>query len=833
MTRTRFPHLILNAPPDARAYTRKAIVIDKAARVFDDAREHGTYLQRKMEEAWAEAQNEWGAYHVDRKGVYIEFKSPPGSDLITRSLEDMRSGIRLLNVRTVTESGAADSGAKPVICASVFVPKDKVNAFTTKLIQYTEQVTKNGSPRNADLCDSIAEIARAVRLESFWVDEQALMPLDLPTWCEVWLRDESGIEIEQFELLLSQLQIESRAGLVSFPERTVKVILANRAQLEQLVSQSHAIAEFRSAKTTAAFWSNMSVRDQVPWLEDLLSRIDLEAETRVSICILDTGINNGHPLLAPVLDSSDCHSADPSWGSHGHHKHGTLMAGLAAYGNLVEILESRSRIKLLHRLESVKILPPPPRQTQPDLWGYVTAQGISRAEIQAPMRNRTFCMAVTSRDGHSRGRPTSWSAELDQLTSGATDDTRRLIVVAAGNGDCTDPNIARHYPDSQLTDPIQDPAQAWNVLTVGAHTMLDTLQSAELSAYQPVAPSGALSPFTTTSNTWEDRWPIKPDIVMEGGNLAIDVAGWSTDADELSVLSTYFDPGSSYFYPFNMTSAATAQAAWFAAQIQARYPDFWPETVRALVIHSADWPEGLLRQLGGNGSKSDMKRVLRSAGYGVPDLERALYSATNSLTLVAQREIQPFDRREGGAYVTKEMHLYHLPWPKEVLQELPDNTSVKMRVTLSYFIEPGPGEIGWRDRYRYASHGLQFDVNLPGESDTDFLKRINAADLDGGEAISGSPSTSRYWKIGSNTRNRGSIHSDLWEGTPAELASSSLIAVFPRIGWWRERSNLMKWDKKTRYALIVSIHTPVESVDIYTPVAIQVGTTIPVSVEIT
>ncbi|HKJ32216.1 MAG TPA: hypothetical protein VKA34_10330 [Balneolales bacterium] len=35
---------------------------------------------------------------------------------------------------------------------------------------------------------------------------------------------------------------------------------------------------------------------------------------------------------------------------------------------------------------------------------------------------------------------------------------------------------------------------------------------------------------------------------------------------------------------------------------------------------------------------------------------------------------------------------------------------------------------------------------------------------------------------GSNTREKGSIHSDIWKGTADELANSNLIAIHPTIG---------------------------------------------------
>ena len=75
---------------------------------------------------------------------------------------------------------------------------------------------------------------------------------------------------------------------------------------------------------------------------------------------------------------------------------------------------------------------------------------------------------------------------------------------------------------------------------------------------------------------------------------------------------------------------------------------------------------------------------------GVPSLERALRSANDALTLVAQATLHPF---QGGRM--REMHLHRLPWPIEALGEI-GGAEVRLRVTLSYFIEPNPGRRGWR-----------------------------------------------------------------------------------------------------------------------------------------
>jgi len=174
-----------------------------------------------------------------------------------------------------------------------------------------------------------------------------------------------------------------------------------------------------------------------------------------------------------------------------------------------------------------------------------------------------------------------------------------------------------------------------------------------------------------------------------------------------------------HFAGFDGTSAATAQAAWMAAQIQAQYPQAWPETVRALLVHSATWTDAMKELFLRGQGKAAFKPLLRTCGYGIPDLNHAIYCMKNSLTLVSQSELQPFNKKANGQYATHDMHLYRLPWPKEVLLGLGE-VPVSMRVTLSYFVEPGPGEIGWKDRYRYASHGLRFELNSPAKMNMSF-----------------------------------------------------------------------------------------------------------------
>lgn len=289
------------------------------------------------------------------------------------------------------------------------------------------------------------------------------------------------------------------------------------------------------------------------------------------------------------------------------------MCGLVGYGDLLDVLQSQNAVKVEYRLASVKIIPPS-GENDPRLFGDITSQALTQVEIEDPDMVLIGCMAVTVESG-SDGYPSSWSAALDALAAGvdisvslAEDrhlannllqgsegngwQPRRLIFVSAGNVQGAE---LKAYPEINLQRMVQDPAQAWNVVTVGAYTEKVSLSSSDFEDYKILAKKQELSPFSTTSRKWGSSMPCKPDLVFEGGNVLND-NGFCLTHDGLSLLTLHHLPSEAQFRGFTATSAATALASRMAAQIQARYPDAWPETIRALMIHSADWPEPLASQ---------------------------------------------------------------------------------------------------------------------------------------------------------------------------------------------------------------------------------------------
>jgi hypothetical protein len=93
--------------------------------------------------------------------------------------------------------------------------------------------------------------------------------------------------------------------------------------------------------------------------------------------------------------------------------------------------------------------------------------------------------------------------------------------------------------------------------------------------------------------TWKDtRWPIKPDVVLEAGNMGLHPNFAEPDYidDGLQLLSTPHNFAQARpLISFGDTSAATALASRLAALVWAKYPSLQPETVRALIVHSAQW----------------------------------------------------------------------------------------------------------------------------------------------------------------------------------------------------------------------------------------------------
>jgi hypothetical protein len=683
-------------------------------------------------------------------------------------------------------------------------------------------------------------------LFSFWTDKPAALPDDpqAQIWWEVWCM--RGFEREVLHVLGQlECQIADDDYRLTFPETVVLPVFARRADIEVALFACKGITELRRGSDTPSFFVEDERENQHDWAGDLAERVVWPGADAPRVCLLDTGINRAHVLIEPALAEADLLTAHPDWVPTDNQaaSHGTEMAGLVLHGDLFAALQDQGERPLRHRLESVRIMPAdgfPPNE--PARLGTITSTAVALAEIQNPDSDRVFCMAITNEDV-SGERGTSWSASVDRAAIGRMegDDAsapHRLFFISAGNVPAVmnfaDLQSLRHYP-------IEDPAQAWNALTVGGYTEKQVIDDDGLDGYQPMAPMGDLSPYSRNSLAWvQGKTPVKPEIVMEAGNRARSPNGRGLiSCPSLELLTTGSEADRLPIVNFAATSASTALASRLAARLKADHPDYWPETIRALMVHSAEWTAPMWQRLQTAQGLREKQRLARCFGYGVPSYERATASAKEHLALVAQQTIQPYkkkvtikDSKRTYSVGFNECHYYPLPWPKALLEQYADNDFI-LKVTLSYFIEPNPGRAAAIDPQNYQSFGLRFDLKRSQETEIQFRTGINAEEaLPPGLVAAGRP-TDSGWEFGPSSISAGSIHCDQWTGSGARLAARDLICVKPVSGWWKERSKRAVCEQQARYSLIVTLASPEVDIDLYTPIATEIMPAVPVEIEST
>lgn len=721
--------------------------------------------------------------------------------------------------------------------AVVWVSDEYREKFLGLFDDYLTKETDKGQPANRALVANIATI-RASTLEDLWQSDGEPMRFGAQWW-ELWLQpSESGVA--DLHTYCEVYHLTASKRVLALRDRTIVWVRARWADLAGLPFTKIPLTEVRRPEFVDTI-ADLEVDEQTEYATDLASRLSAASTDAPAVCHLDSGVRHTHALLRASINESDIHSVVPGT-SRDIRGHGTLMAGLALFGPLSSPMLSSGNVQLLHRLESVKILPDGNAQNDPQAYGFVTAQAVASPEAVS-RRRRVFCMPITAAP-ESAGEPTLWSASVDALAVGVdvgssdggialigqpNPSAARLFIVSAGNIDQAD--FAQSYLDVSDVSPVHDPAQSWNALTVGAHTELtSTPVDPSYDGWGVLAAHGDLSPHSRTSVSFNQRrWPIKPDICMEGGNVLSNGAGDFHGAHPTLSLLTTDSASDVAIGTANATSAATAQAAGIAAQAMARYPSYWPETIRGLMVHAAEWTTEMRRQFDAQDGRTAKLSMLRRYGWGVPTAETVLNSSRQSVTMITQDRLIPFAE---GSLKSPTLRLHSLPWPEEQLQALA-STPVTLRVTLSYFVEPSASRRGWKRRYSYPSHALRFDLkNGLFETESQFLARVNreaAAEEDEENLFRGSSQSDR-WVVGTNQRNFGSLHQDLWEGTGSELADCGLLAVYPIGGWWKYKKDADRGGVPVRYSLIVSLRTPEQSVDLYTPIQNQIELELPTEV---
>lgn len=405
-------------------------------------------------------------------------------------------------------------------------------------------------------------------------------------------------------------------------------------------------------------------------LEDLPA-VKAPHEDAPGIAVLDSGISSGHPLIRPAVGEAT--AAPQSLGdSADRHGHGTMVAGLALYGDVEACIKSRSFVPRL-TLYSARVLN---EKLEFDDESLITTQ--MREAIQY-FRQTYGCRVFNLSLGDKRlpyqgGKVSPWASVLDTLAR----ELDVVIVVSAGNyeydpGDCNSADgHVWEYPRYLLDGGanIIEPATGSIVLTVGALAGRSNVPpgAAENNvALRPIAHAEQPSPFTRCGPGLGGA--IKPELCEVGGNLAFDgLMHRPREVRELSVVSMNREYVRRLFTTDIGTSFAAPRVAHMAARLFESFPNASANLIRALLAASASVPEPAERILRPLGNAA----VLRVCGYGRPDLRLAQSSSEARVVLYAEAELDH-----------DKFHIYEMPIPNEFI-----DTKGLRRITVTLAYDP-------------------------------------------------------------------------------------------------------------------------------------------------
>jgi hypothetical protein len=407
--------------------------------------------------------------------------------------------------------------------------------------------------------------------------------------------------------------------------------------------------------------------DVAPLLETTiedLGEIEPPDDDAPLVGILDTGVNNGHPLLAPVV--VDRAAVPASLGLSDVFGHGSRVSGVAAYGDVRDCLENGSFQSSI-RILSGKIV---------NDQGNLDDRRLIATQVNEIVRDfhargcRIFNLSLGDRESqYAGGKVGQWTAVLDELAR----ELNVLFVVAAGNYLYTPVAHAEEhhtaYPTYLLAgqNRIFEPSTAACALTVGAvaHAAAVREDGPGWVGLRPIAQVGEPAPFTC-AGPGVNRG-LKPDLCDDGGNILYDGGTQSLRrVPESEVFTTHHKYLEGLFTTARGTSFAAPLVTHKAAQVLRAFPNASANLIRAFLANSARVPQPSIDKLG----DIKIEELMSVCGYGMASADRAVTSSENRVILFAESEM-PMDW----------FFVYEVPIPLEYAQT---NGKRHIAVTLAF-----------------------------------------------------------------------------------------------------------------------------------------------------
>lgn len=541
------------------------------------------------------------------------------------------------------------------------------------------------------------------------------------------------------------------------------------------------------------------------------------ADQAPTVCVIDSGIQEGHVLLAPAIDNASSYCFLP-----GRPRdiadyirpggHGTRVAGAVLFGEVIPKIGSYG---LPCWIQNARVL-----ADNGKLPTTLFPPALMRAVVEAyhlgSRGTRLFNHSINA-SCHCRLRHmSSWAAEIDMLCH----QYDILVVQSVGNlfltamppssGIMDHLAAGRNYPNylMERSSRIADPAQSLQALTVGsvAYTLY---QGTDWRSF-----AGEVGRPSSFSRSGLGIWDvIKPEVVEFAGDylrnngspplLATPTEG--RDCYPELIRSTLYGPGPLYDRDVVGTSYAAPKVTHIAAHLQRLLPDEPCLLYRALIVQSARWPDWTQTAVFVNPTT-----VLRSIGYGVPDLERATRNTDYRTTFISRGEA---DIRAG------ECHVYQVPIP-ETMRMPGDDYDILIEVTLSYTAQPRRTR---RNLRRYLSTWVDWKSSRLRESIDSFRRRA-LRDQDDAD-LAAAAGTALPWTLDTRTdrgeiegvrRTAGTVQKDWAIVKSNALPVSFCIAIVGHQGWSQDP------DSVARYAVVVSFEILGREIPIYNDLQVAV-----------
>lgn len=528
-------------------------------------------------------------------------------------------------------------------------------------------------------------------------------------------------------------------------------------------------------------------------------QLDLQApaENAGRVCVVDSGIQEGHLLLSPAIDSYSSKSYvtdDKSVADHVKISgHGTKVAGRILYPN---IIPQNGQYTLQSIIQNARIL---------DKHNRISNEQFGPSLMEQIVKDfpdtKIFNLSVSQDEAYNGTHMSSLAGSIDKLMH----EEDVLFIIASGNldSDCEEArrlgvlqHIARgkNFPE-YLTDPlcrIANPGISFFALTVGSISEI----SYQDDDYESIAGSGKVSPF---SRSGPGLWgSIKPDLVEYGGDL---VRGrYSSiirkhEGTAVQTVNSTLHGATAVGRDAIGTSFSTPKVSYIASRLQAEHPNESAQMYRALVVQSARLPEHCFQ----NPSPNDFKYY----GYGIPDVDRALNNSPQRITYI-----------QYGTVLPKRADIYHLNIPDELKGEGKDY-EILVEVTLSFTSRT---RLTRKGAHSYLATWLEWRSSKYNENMSSFRTRtIEYLDLnddgvlpeEGAGAIQWCLRENPAWGGNDINRNNSTVQKSWAIIKPHQFADNFSIAVVGHSGWDKDL------EAETDYALAISFEAIGAEVPLY------------------